>query len=107
MKALLLLENAPAHRRIDLLRSKDGKIKCLFLHPYFFSLIWPMDQGVILTCKLLYRHKQLDECYVCFKDAKEGNFEDNIGTDSREQNNTNETERIQHEKLDLQLDQQL
>jgi hypothetical protein len=39
VKTLLLLEKALAHPSTDLLRSKDGKIKCLFLPPNTSSLI--------------------------------------------------------------------
>jgi hypothetical protein len=62
--ALLLLDKALALPSTDLLRSKDGKIKCLFLPPDASFLIQPMDQGIILTCKRLYRNKELDEYYV-------------------------------------------
>jgi hypothetical protein len=64
--ALLLLDSAPALPSAELLRSKDGKIKCLFLPPNTSSLIQPMDQGVILTLKRLYRSSQLIEGYVFF-----------------------------------------
>jgi hypothetical protein len=38
VKALLLLDNAPAHTQTGLLRSKDGEIKCLVLPPDISSL---------------------------------------------------------------------
>jgi hypothetical protein len=83
VRASLLLDNAPAHPSADLLRLKNGKIKCLFLTTYTSSLIQPMDQGVILTYKRLYRNKQLDECHV-FMVENEGIFDD-IGEDNRGQ----------------------
>jgi hypothetical protein len=79
VKALLLLDNDPVHNSTDLLRSKHGKIKRLFLPPNTSSLIQPMDQGVILTCK------QLDECFVFFKSEDEGIFDDDIGEKKRGQ----------------------
>jgi hypothetical protein len=57
----------------------------MFLPQNTFSLIEPMDQGVILFCKLLYRRKQLDEYYVFFKDENEGIFDDDIGEGRRGQ----------------------
>lgn len=85
VKALLLLDKALVHPSTDLPKSKDVKIKCLFLPPDTSSLIQPMDQGVIVTCKRLYRSRQLDECYVLLKDENKGISDQNIGEDSREQ----------------------
>jgi hypothetical protein len=85
VKALLLLYKALARPSTDLLRSKDGKIKNLFLPPNISSLIQPMDQGVILTCKRLYIREWLDEYYVLIKNENKGIFDDNIGGDSRGQ----------------------
>jgi hypothetical protein len=65
-KALILLDNAPDQPSTDSLKSKNGKIKYMFLPPNTSSLIKPMDQGVILTCKRSYRRKKLDENYVFF-----------------------------------------
>ncbi|XP_069178975.1 tigger transposable element-derived protein 7-like [Procambarus clarkii] len=45
VRALLLLDNAPAHPRIDTLTSHDGKITCMALSPNTICLIQPMDQG--------------------------------------------------------------
>ena len=57
VKAVLLLDNAPVHPAEDILRSDNGKIKCLFMPPNTSALIQPMDQGVIYSCKRLYRKK--------------------------------------------------
>jgi hypothetical protein len=71
VKALLILDNAPAHPSGNLLTSSDGKIKTMFLPPNTTLLIQPLDQGVILSCKLLYKCQQLDECMVFFMDDEE------------------------------------
>ena len=47
VQALVLLDNAPAHPTTDVLRSRDGRITCMFLPKNTTSLIQPMDQGVI------------------------------------------------------------
>ena len=47
VKAVLLLDKAPVHPAEDILRSDNGKIKCLFMPPNASALIQPMDQGVI------------------------------------------------------------
>ena len=46
----------------------DGKIKVLYLPPNTTSLIQPMDQGIIYTCKRHYRKKQLQDCLVVIPD---------------------------------------
>ncbi|XP_069179527.1 tigger transposable element-derived protein 7-like [Procambarus clarkii] len=64
VRALLLLDNAPAHPRINTLTSHDGKITCMALPPNTTSLIQPMDQGVICATKRLYTKKMLNEVLV-------------------------------------------
>ncbi|XP_069169054.1 tigger transposable element-derived protein 7-like [Procambarus clarkii] len=54
VKAMLLVDNAPAHP-IAKLTSPDGKITCMALPPNTTSLIQPMDQGVIYALKRLYK----------------------------------------------------
>ena len=66
--ALLLLDNAPSHPDDSKLISDDGKIKVLYLPPNTTSLIQPMDQGIIYTCKRHYRKKQLQDCLVVIPD---------------------------------------
>ena len=74
VKAVILLDNAPAHPCVDELCSKDGKIKVMFLPPNTTSLIQPMDQGIIESCKRFYRSKMMKECFVVLEtegDAEE------------------------------------
>lgn len=63
VKAIILLDNAPAHPDEKKLCSADGKIICLFLPPNTTSLMQPMDQGVIYTAKRLYRKRFLSEVF--------------------------------------------
>lgn len=55
-KAILVLDNAPAHPDNNL-QSDDGNITCYFLPPNTTPLIQPMDQSVIETLKRRYRKK--------------------------------------------------
>ncbi|XP_069176271.1 tigger transposable element-derived protein 7-like [Procambarus clarkii] len=64
VRALLLLDNASAHPKIDTLTSHDGKTTCMALPPNTISLIQPMDQGVICATKRLYTKKMLNEVLV-------------------------------------------
>ncbi|XP_063226872.1 tigger transposable element-derived protein 7-like [Bacillus rossius redtenbacheri] len=57
VKALLIVDNAPSHPDTEKMCSQDGKIKCLALPPNTTSLIQPMDQGIILACKRIYKKK--------------------------------------------------
>lgn len=61
VKALILLDNCPAHPQVEQLTSDDKKIRCMFLPANTTSLIQPMDQGVIYTVKRLYKKKLLHE----------------------------------------------
>lgn len=61
VKALILLDNCPAHPQVDQLTSDDKKIRCMFLPANTTSLIQPMDQGVIYTAKRLYKKRLLHE----------------------------------------------
>jgi hypothetical protein len=54
-KALSLLDQCPAHPSADVLKSKDEKIKAMFLPKNTTALIQPMDQGIIFACKAYYR----------------------------------------------------
>ncbi|UYV64966.1 hypothetical protein LAZ67_3002583 [Cordylochernes scorpioides] len=62
VKALLLVDNSPAHP-IELI-SNDGNIKCKFLPPNATSVLQPMDQGVIVAFKRLYKRRQLESCLL-------------------------------------------
>jgi len=57
-KAVLLLDNCPAHPPADTLKSKDGKIIVYYLPKNTTSLCQPLDQGIIANFKANYR-KQL------------------------------------------------
>ncbi|XP_036081668.1 tigger transposable element-derived protein 7 [Rousettus aegyptiacus] len=69
IRALLLLDSSPVHTSAELLISEDGRIKCIFFPHNTSTLIQPMNQGVILSCKRLYRWKQLEESLVIFKES--------------------------------------
>ena len=64
VKAILLLDNAPAHPAERDLVALDGRIKVIYLPPNTTSLIQPMDQGVIESCKRGYRRRFQRECNV-------------------------------------------
>ena len=55
-KAVLVPDNCP---NVEDLTSEDGKITALYLPPNVTSLIQPMDQGVLVTLKRLYKKKLL------------------------------------------------
>lgn len=69
IRALLLLDSSPVHPSAESLTSDDGRIKCMFFPPNTSILIQPMNQGVILSCKRLYRWKQLEESLVIFEES--------------------------------------
>ncbi|XP_019488417.1 PREDICTED: tigger transposable element-derived protein 7 isoform X3 [Hipposideros armiger] len=69
IKALLLLDSSPVHHSAESLTSEDGQIKCMFFPHNTSALIPPMNQGVILSCKRLYRWKQLEESLVIFEES--------------------------------------
>lgn len=69
VRALLLLDNSPVHPSTESLTSEDGRIKCMFFPHDTSTLIQPMNQGVILSCKRLYRWKQLEESLVIFEES--------------------------------------
>ncbi|XP_069192076.1 tigger transposable element-derived protein 7-like [Procambarus clarkii] len=81
VKALLLVDNAPAHVGLDKLTSHDGRIKCMALPPNTTSLIQPMDMGVIYAMKRLYKREMNKEIMVVF----ESDEDKRQGTDSRGQ----------------------
>ncbi|UYV61928.1 hypothetical protein LAZ67_1007092 [Cordylochernes scorpioides] len=71
VKALLLVDNSPAHPTE--LISNDGNIKCKFLPPNTTSVLQPLDQGVIAAFKRLYKRRQLESCLVFSSDADQPN----------------------------------
>ncbi|XP_042230039.1 tigger transposable element-derived protein 7-like [Homarus americanus] len=68
IKAILQIHNVPAHPSAEKLISSNGKIHALFLPPNTTSIIQPMDQGVIVSCKRLYQRGYLDEVLVVLED---------------------------------------
>ena len=52
-KAVLVLDNCPAHPEAEELISDDGNIFAHFLPPNVTSLIQPMDQGVLVAIESL------------------------------------------------------
>lgn len=59
LKALLLLDNAPAHPLEDDLKSIDENFTILYMPPNCTALIQPMDQHVIQNIKVNYKKKLL------------------------------------------------
>jgi hypothetical protein len=58
-KALLFLDNCPAHPPADSLISKDGKIRAMYLPKNTTALIQRLDQGIIYSFKVNYRRELL------------------------------------------------
>ncbi|KAG6937576.1 tigger transposable element derived 5 [Chelydra serpentina] len=58
-KALLLLDNCPAHPPAENLFSHDGKIKLCYLPKNTTSAIQPLDQGIISVFKQNYRREMI------------------------------------------------
>ena len=79
VRALLLVDNASCHPTGDLLSTADGKIKVMFLPANTTSLVQPMDQGIIHTCKRLYRKKQMEDVLVVVDEDSEEADEDQRG----------------------------
>ena len=71
IKAVLLLDNAPAHPEAYKLVSECGKIKVMYLPPNTTSLIQPMDQGIISALKRRYTRKYLNEVLVVIEDESD------------------------------------
>ena len=71
VKALRLLDKAPAHTDEEKLVSADGKRRTMFLPPNTTSIIQPMDLGVIVSCKRLYQRKYLDEVLVVIEEKED------------------------------------
>ena len=68
-KAMLLLDNCPAHPPTDFLINKDGKIKVSFLPKNTTSEIQPLYQGIISNLKMNYRKNLImwivdEECEI-------------------------------------------
>jgi hypothetical protein len=59
--ALLLIDNCAAHPSADILQSKHGKIRVMFLPKDTTTLIQPLDQGVIRAFRTHYHSGLLSE----------------------------------------------
>ena len=70
-KALLLLDNAPAHPDCSVLVSQDKAIKAMGLPPNTTALIQPMDQGVLEALKRRYRRPILQRLLCKTKQANQ------------------------------------
>ncbi|XP_023212446.1 jerky protein homolog-like [Centruroides sculpturatus] len=58
-RALLLLDNCPAHPTADNLVSDDGNIKVMCLPKNTTALIQPLDQGIISAFKTNYQREMM------------------------------------------------
>lgn len=64
---LFVIDNCPAHGDIQNLQA----IKLVFLPPNTTSLSQPMDQGVILHTRKIYRYNLLKRMLLCYDNGKE------------------------------------
>ena len=64
VRAIVILDNAPAHPHNDELVGLGGCIRTMFLPPNTNSIIQPMDQGVIQATKMRYKCLFLKEVLV-------------------------------------------
>lgn len=58
-RAVLTLDHCPAHPPADILQSRDGNIRVMFLPKNTTALIQPLDQGIIRAFKAHYRRELL------------------------------------------------
>ena len=61
VKALLVLDNAPAHPSVEDLWDISNKVRVMYLPVNCTSIVQPMDQGVIASVKRFYRRRFLRE----------------------------------------------
>ena len=71
VKAILFLDNCPAHPSADQLISEDGSIRVMYLPPNTISLVQPMDQGIISALKRCYIRRYLDKVLVMLEDERD------------------------------------
>lgn len=79
-KVLLLIDNAPTHPGLDRLNSVDENFVVMFFPPNVTALLQPMDQGIIVKCKKLYRKQVLQRLLIAERD------EDSVITFSKQLN---------------------
>ena len=70
-KALLLLDNAPAHPDVQKLVCAEGKIRMMFLPPSATSIKQPMDHGVIVSCRRSYERKYQEDVLVVIEEEED------------------------------------
>jgi hypothetical protein len=69
-KVLLVMDNAPTHPSVEVLNPIDEGFEVMFLPPNVTPLIQPMDQGVIVKLKRMYR-KQVLRRHLLAEDNEE------------------------------------
>ena len=67
-EAVLLLDNCAAHPDVVELVSESGRIVAKFLPPNVTLLIQPMDQGVLVALKRIYKKKLLSKLILADED---------------------------------------
>lgn len=65
-KALLIVDNASCH--VLPRNYEDNDFRVLFMPPNATSLIQPLDQNVLRSTKLRYRHRLMNELLACSDD---------------------------------------
>ncbi|GFY74837.1 otoferlin [Trichonephila inaurata madagascariensis] len=60
-KVLLILDNAPCHPCVEILNAIDDDFSVMYLLPNVTALVQPMDQGVIVKLKTIYRKRSFAE----------------------------------------------
>ena len=75
-KAVLVLDNCPAHPNEEDFISDDGNISALFLPPNVTSLIQPMNQGVLVALKHRNEKKLLRRLLIDQNEGQEDGDED-------------------------------
>ena len=71
VRAVILLDNAPAHPHTDELVALGGRVRALFLPPNTTSVIQPMDQGIIQATKMRYKRLFLKDVLVVHDEAED------------------------------------
>ena len=71
MKALLILDNTPAHPSESVLASDTGRNRVMFLALNATSVIHPMDQVIISALKRRFIRRYLDEVLIVLQGEAE------------------------------------
>ncbi|GBM70485.1 Jerky -like [Araneus ventricosus] len=75
-KAILLMDNAPAHQDVETIKAEN--FTCIFVPPHTTAILQSMDQGVIESMKRSYR-KQLESKLLFEVDGDEEEVACSIG----------------------------